>query len=679
MKKIATVFFCLFCVVLDAQDTVGFQANMDVVDIVRSQVIRLGVRSDVPDPVVKRIYPAGTLSDLLGTGGMLQLKSYGPGGLATTSSRGANSMQTPVIWNGINLQNITNNTVDLSLLPTFLFDDISFQPGGTSSAWGSGTIGGAIKTNTNNFHRSPSGKRLYGNYLKTKTVLELGSFGAVMTGVQVGYRNWKWTYDLRLFQQINLNRFPYENIAQVNHPREILTHAKIRLHGFLAQASYESGREHVFTARLWVQETMREIPPTMLQTFNDSRQQDYALRATADWNYSPPENFRLITRVALTHEGLVYDPGFNQAVSNTDQWSLLGGSEFYWYFKSREAWLTEDAIFSGGINTTYSSAVVTGFIPYTSQLRASAFLSYGKSLRHKWSGLLTDEFNLTIRQEIVDDKLIDPVGSVWYYSILTDWLAVRVCVSHNYRVPTFNDLYWSPGGNPDLRAETSWTEEGTIELTKKWRKEQRVIAKLEYSVTAYNRDVVDMITWAPYASYWSPKNVARVKSRGMEHRLKAEYNVRSWEFTFLANADYVRSTYEQTENPNDVALGKQLIYVPAWFGGATISVKKYDYFITYSHQYTDLRFTTRDHVEWLPAYNIANLAIGWTINSYDWTFHPDKETKEYRLDVFLRCNNIFNEQYQTVAWRPMPGRCFMIGCTIDFLRRIYPKKTGITY
>ena len=49
------------------------------------------------------------------------VRSYGPGGLATTSQRGGASGQTAIIWNGVNLNSPMNGHTDLSLIPSFFF------------------------------------------------------------------------------------------------------------------------------------------------------------------------------------------------------------------------------------------------------------------------------------------------------------------------------------------------------------------------------------------------------------------------------------------------------------------------------------------------------------------------------------------------------------------------------
>lgn len=659
MKRIAIILFLLITVPLAAQDTVTFTVQLEEVPIMEPAAVRMsqdGARIDQPDSTIRRVYPAGNLSDLLGQSGMLSLKSYGPGALATTSVRGANSMQTPIVWNGLNLQNITNNTVDLSLMPSFLFDLVAVQPGTSSGAWGSGTIGGVIRVGSSPIKFSPQSNLLSAGYSRQKVVFEYGSFGTAMGGVQTAGAFGKWSYNIKGYRQTAANKFWYTNMATPEKDREQLTHAGVVQQGFMAEFYHAKiTSPHRIGFHLWVQDTRREIPPTMLQEGNESTQQDYALRSLIDWRYTRGRHLTVTTRTALIHEGLIYDVGYNQPISNTDMWTAVAMSEMVYDFMTHKNRLWNRMTITAGVNLMYSSAVVTGFIPYTTQYRGSVFISVNKLLREK------DEWSISLREETVDGNFIDPVGSVWYFLHLKEWIGVRACISHNYRVPTFNDLYWVPGGNPDLKEETSWTEELTVELKPRWKSLHAF-----YAITVYNRNVTNMITWVPYASYWSPQNVAQVWSRGVEHRLRIHYDVKRWHFTLLANADYTRCTYEKTDVATDVSLGRQLIYVPAWFGGATFTAQWADYFITYAQQYNDLRFTTRDHNEWLPAYSIGSAAAGWSTTK-------THQRTQYRIDLFVRCNNISDVQYQAVAWRPMPGRNFTVGCTIEF-NASHPRK-----
>lgn len=660
MRKIALVFFCLYGIVLNAQDTllqridtVAFRHQMSAVDIIQTvRIIQNGTRRDVTDSTIARLYPAGTLSDLLGTGGSVALKSVGPGALSTVAIRGANSMQTPVLWNGVNLQNINNNTVDLSLIPVFLFDGVSVEPGSSSASWGNGAIGGVIRVNSWTAPVILDGMRLQRPYFRARTVNEIGSFSTVMNGVQIGYGTGKWDLDLRVYRQTAKNNYTFENLAVLNHPLDTLEHAVTFQQGFLTSVSFTPSIYQTFAVRMWVQETSREIPPTMLQTVNEAVQYDYAFRTVAQWSYNK-DRWMLNAHTAVIHEGLLWDAGFSTPLSNTNAWSVISEASVKRYFGYTRSKLTNLASVTAGLTGNWASSEVTEFIVLHEQFRAGAFVSYNKYLRQR------DEFSIMLREEIIDGKPVEPVGSIWYSLFIKPWFTFKACVSHNYRVPTFNDLYWAPGGNPDLKAETGWTEELTAAFgfdKHSW--------KIAYSITGYNRNVVNMITWVPHASYWSPVNVAEVWSKGIEHRLRIAWSpAKRTRIILAANADYVRSTYEKTDDPDDVALGKQLIYVPAWFGGGSLTVEWRSFFVTYAQQYNDLRFTTRDHLEWLPAYSVGNAAIGWNLRR-------KANPKFYEINLFVRCNNIGNVQYQSVAWRPMPGRAFTIGLTIDFAKQL---------
>ena len=658
MKNIALTCFLLLNLVLKGQDSVAFLRDLNAVDvIVKVRAAQNGTRIDVSDSSIARLYPAGTLTDLLGTGGSVALKSVGPGALSTVSIRGANSMQTPVLWNGINLQNINNNTVDLSLLPVFLFDNVAVEPGSTSAAWGSGSIGGIIRVNSG-FYPVVANKTLYDQFVHFRTVNEFGSFGTFMNGAQFGFGKNRTTVDIRAYRQSAQNDFTFHNTAVISSPLDTLVHANMYQQGVMSSFNcYSKNRHHRLGLRSWVQETNREIPPTMLQTDYEAVQRDYAWRTLLDYDYWTGR-MRVGGRAAVIHEGLLWDAGFNSPLSNTNAWSVISEVNAMKYWNDANNKILDRSNIHAGLTFNWGQSEVSEFIRHHEQVRVGAFASYHRFFR------AGDEFEIILREEVIDGRAIEPVGSIWYSLNLRDKVSVKGCVSHNYRIPTFNDLYWAPGGNPDLKAETGWTEELTVstELTKySW--------KVRYSVTTYNRNVVNMITWVPHASYWSPINVAEVWSRGMEHRLRIEYKPFWWSrIILLANADYVRSTYEKTDDPNDVAIGKQLIYVPAWFGGSAVTLEVREFYATYSYQYTDLRFTTRDHLEYLPGYGVSSAAVGYRL------LRRTATSTLSEVNLFIRCNNITNVEYQSVAWRPMPGRAFTAGLSIDFGRQIQPKQ-----
>src|SRR5688572_6926564 len=78
---------------------------------------------------VKSGEEVATLSDKLIDETSFYLKTYGNNQLSTITIRGTTASQTAVLWNGININSPTLGQTDFSLIPLFLFDDVSVQYG----------------------------------------------------------------------------------------------------------------------------------------------------------------------------------------------------------------------------------------------------------------------------------------------------------------------------------------------------------------------------------------------------------------------------------------------------------------------------------------------------------------------------------------------------------------------
>jgi len=78
----------------------------------------------------------------------------------------------------------------------------------------------------------------------------------------------------------------------------------------------------------------------------------------------------------------------------------------------------------------------------------------------------------------------------------------NVKLHRHQRFPTLNDLFWSPGGNPELRPELGW--------------ESRAKANHKMgSMEAYAGLLRDAIFWMPIGALWIPRNVESLRRIGM--------------------------------------------------------------------------------------------------------------------------------------------------------------------
>lgn len=140
----------------------------------------------------------------------------------------------------------------------------------------------------------------------------------------------------------------------------------------------------------------------------------------------------------------------------------------------------------------------------------------------------------------------------------------------------------------------------------------------------------------------------------MEHHLKADWYFNKLKINLNLAYNYVRARNEKSKDINDLSVGKQLVYVPTHYSYGMIQFTCRNFYLSYAHQFNGLRFTASDHSTYLPAYDLATVTIGKRV-----------DYKIYYFDVFFRTVNLFNEEYQSMPWRPMPGRYFQIGLTIN--------------
>lgn len=621
---------CCWFPALQAQDTL----RLPVAEVVslRGSASSTGLTTYTPDSLLLAQSAQLNLADLLARSGFY-VKTYSSGSLASIGIRGSSAAQTPVIWNGINLQSSSNGQNDFALLPVFLFDRLTVQPGSSSAAWGSGAIGGAVFLGT---AVSPGDTTI-----GLRTAMQGGSFGENGQAVQLLLCRSKTAFSVRGVRQRAVNNFPYRNYTQPGSPEQQLTNAGTFMQAATADFSWiAAGRlQQRFGAHVWVQENNRDLPPTLLQGASAANQYDRnqrfllthfcALRGDKIYSNS---------RAAVLRDELIYTSGYSgDSASITQSFSQVTETE--WTFLAGKG-----IRYSAGLNNTFVQTEVTRFLSRRSQNRTSVFLLAEVSHFRNWR--LVAQF----RSEQVNGKLIQPVGSLGAEFVLNNAFTLLGNVSRNYRLPTFNDLYWQPGGNPDLRSEKSWNAEGTI---------RSVIHRNEflfgYSFTGFARLVTDWIQWVPQGTVWSPRNVLEVWSRGGECRADVAYRYRKVTFTLNAGYDYVRAVGLRSVHPNDNSVGKQLIYTPAHRAFGIFSLRRKNSYLTYSHQFTSYRFTATDHSTYLPGYQQAQVTLG---TRYTWA--------KVSVEGFIRINNLYNQSWEAIALRPVPLRSLQLGLRFDF-------------
>lgn len=589
------------------------------------------------------------LSEALTYDGAIALKQYGPGALTSTSFRGASSYQTPILWNGFNIQSPMYGQPDLSLFPIAASDNVRVEYGAGATTIGSGAVSGAVLLeNTSHFNEGLNvGLNSYTGSFDTYNNLLYGSYG-----------NHRFFASAKAYYNRAENNFPFNNPARYGNPRMEQPHASLFNYGAVAGLGWRPAPHQVVLINAWYQYSDRNLPPLMTQLKSAASQQDADLKLSAEWQkyYGQYSSFSI--RTGLFKDRLNYNDSLSALYTTSHSLSSISEINY--------SWMKRHSILKAGINTTYNKAIATsesaipeGYPEGKQQWRSSLFLLYSWIYKDKVY------VKASLRKELVDDRLVSPGivinGRRHYYDAVPEaalnaeyhvfnWLHLRGNVSTLYRVPTLNDLYWNPGGNPQLKPEEGLSEELGLNIS-----HHAGPASFAYDLTYFNRNVNNWIIWLPGLSYWSPENVLQVWSRGYEHRFTAGYSNNKFAVKLTVNYTYTLSTNQKTKSPNDASLDKQLIYCPVHQGALKLYVSYARWYVSYLQSYTGYRYTSTDNLEYLPDYSIAKISAGRTF-----------AFKKISGAIGLSCTNVFDIQYQSVLSQAMPGRSYGMDVKVNF-------------
>lgn len=616
---------------LHAQDTIMLHSVEVVGDKISVETLKPLVARKL-DTLVLQSKSTSNLSDLLIQHSPVFIKTYGPGGVSTASFRGTTASHTLVLWNGFQLNAPTLGQVDFSTIPVFLVDDISLNWGSGTST-NSGGLGGSVNIdNTNHFGD--------GFHLDMKhTIGSFCTFGSYYT---MGYFGKKVSTRVKLYRNSSENNFEYINHGLQGHPKMRQRNADFVDYGVMPELSFML-KNSVLSFSSWNQWNNRNLPPIMTnvnnKNFEEWTNDDFSRNFVAWKLFWTTGNLQLKSAAFIENQRYhleVRNPFTNDLVTGINsankslvlhQIANLEQSLYKsWMLKAKLQWNNE-RVWSNN---------------YVGEKRRDVVSAYAAVNGNPFE---CANLNLTARYDFTDGKPMGlfPTATFSYQLPFYKPMSFTLGYSHNYRNPSLNDLYWFPGGNPDLLPENG----RTVDLAVKYGLQKGPFI-LDLRIGGYLSKVRNWIQWKPsFYRYWVPENVALVFARGIESHLSASFVQGDWNVSVSGNYVYTVTTDESEAAQQQGVAGKQLIYIPRHHGNMFLNVQWKTWNVSYTLEATGHRKTSyADEVYFvLKPYMLHHIALG-------------RQYGPFRIE--LRCNNLFNTDYQNVIWRAMPGRSFEV-------------------
>ncbi|MDE5844491.1 MAG: TonB-dependent receptor [Muribaculaceae bacterium] len=638
----------------------------------------IGVQKTTFDSIALKENIALSMADILTFNSSVFVKSYGRATLSTVAFRGTSPSHTQVTWNGMRINNPMLGMTDFSTIPSYFIDQASLLHGTSSVNETGGGLGGLVRLGT--IPDVAEGVNL-------QYVQGVGSFSTFDEFARFTYGSEHWHVSSRVVYSSSPNDYKYinhdkkvniydddKNIIGQYHPTERNRSGAYKDFHALQEVYYNTNKGDRFGFNAWYINSNRELPMLTTDYGNErnfeNRQREQTLRSVLSWDHMR-HNWKVGAKGGYIHTWMAYDYKREVAENN---WSSMT--------RSRSRVNTFYGQAEGEYNPTkkwYLTATISAHQHFVRsedkniilQDGDKAIVGYDKgrielsgSASAKWQPVDPLGLSLVVRQEMFGDKWAPVIPAFFIDGLLSRKgnVMLKASVSRNHKFPTLNDLYFLPGGNPNLKSEHGWTYDAGASFDVSWKSPFSV--SMGGSATWFDSHIDDWIIWLPTTKgFFSPRNVKKVHAYGIEGKLNIAFEpFKGWIFDLNGSYSWTPSINEgEKMSPADQSVGKQLPYVPKHSASLTGRLTWRSWSFLYKWAYYSERFTMSSNdytiTGHLPKYYMSNISLekGLSFKSLD-------------LQLKLAINNLFNEDYLSVLSRPMPGINFefFVGITPKF-------------
>lgn len=679
MKRIATIVLSLGIIMpFYAQNTPRVNKLREIVVLGKRPMKEIGVQKTAFDSVALKENIALSMADILTFNSSVFVKSYGRATLSTVAFRGTSPSHTQVTWNGMRINNPMLGMTDFSTIPAYFIDNASLLHGTSSVNETGGGLGGLVRLAT-----TPD----VGEGINAQYVQGIGSFSTFDEFGRFTYGDDHWSVSTRVVYSSSPNDYKYvnhdkkvniydddHNIIGQYHPTERNRSGAYKDFHALQEIYYNTNKGDRFGLNAWFIKSNRELP--MLTTdYGDerdfeNRQRENTFRGVLSWDHNR-SSWKAGAKAGYIHTWMAYDyrreiteGNWAEMTRSRSKVNTVFGQLEGEYTPARRWYFTANLSAHQHFVRSEDKNIIL-------QDGDKAIVGYDKgrielsgAFSAKWQPVDPIGLSVVLREEMFGDRWAPLIPAFFIDGLISRKgnVMVKASVSKNHKFPTLNDLYFLPGGNPDLRSENGWSYDAGASFDIGWTRPFPV--SVGGSVTWFDSYIDDWIMWLPTTKgFFSPRNVKKVHAYGIEGKLNlAMEPFKGWVVDLNGSYSWTPSVNRgEKMSPADQSVGKQLPYVPKHSASLTGRLTWRSWGFLYKWACYSERFTMSSNdytlTGHLPRYFMSNISL-----------EKGLSFKPVDLQLKFAVNNLFNEDYLSVLSRPMPGINFefFIGITPKF-------------
>ncbi|MFR3186915.1 MAG: TonB-dependent receptor [Phocaeicola sp.] len=582
----------------------------------------------------------------------IQIKDYGGvGGLKTVNIRSMGTNHVGVFYDGIELGNAQNGTVDLGRFSLDNMESVTLYNGQKSAifqpAKDFGSAGSIyLQSRTPQF----KGEKRH----NVKAAFKTGSFGLV---------NPSFLWEHRLSQNVSSSLSAeymyttgkYKFTYRVKNGYDTTA---VRQNGDVNAVRIEGGLFGKFKGGYWRMKgyfyrSERGYPGAIVRNkfTHEDRQWDTNtfFQGSMKKDFSPCYSLLLNVKYAYDYLHYLADP-------NRDESLMYTNNHYYQHevYTSTANRITLFPWWSLNFSADYQFNLLNADLKDFAYPRRHSFLFAGATafdfnkLKMQASLLSTvvhDEVTQINSQAAGNKVEWTPTAILSYRPFAPIDFNLRAFYKRIFRMPTLNDLYYTFIGNTDLEPE--YTNQYNIGFTYSKDFTHTWLKRIEIQTDFYYNEVENKIIATPTSNFfrWTMINLGKVEIRGVDVAVQTEWQL-GRELFLNGRVNYTYQKAQDFTNPEDEFYGGQIPYIPWHSGSANLNASFRRWEANYSFIYTGERYSSSANIP-------VNYQLPWYTSDCSIAYrHP---LRKGNLKATLEVNNLLNQQYEVVACYPMPG------------------------
>lgn len=590
----------------------------------------------------------------------IQIKDYGGvGGLKTVNIRSMGTNHVGVFYDGIELGNAQNGTVDLGRFSLDNMESVTLYNGQKSAIFqpakdfgSSGSI--YLQTRTPQFEE--------GKKYNVRASFKTGSFGVANPSI---------LWEQKLGEQIS-SSFSAEYLHSSGkykftyRMQEGYDTTAVRQNGDLNALRVEGGlfgqlKQGYWKAKAYLYNSERGYPGAIVRNkfSHEDRQWDTNFFTQGTFKKDFTQWYSLLANAKYAYDYLHYlaDPKKDESLMYVNNHYYQ--QEVYTSVANRfNLFPWWEASFSADYQFNLLNADLRDFVyPRRHTLLASiATAMRFKQVELQASLLETFVHDTSSGTPAPDKQKLTPSFFVSWRPFPQSGLNLRGFYKRIFRMPTLNDLYYTFVGNINLEPE--FTTQYDLGFTYNRTFNNTWLRSLEVQTDVYYNEVENKIVATPTSNFfrWTMVNLGNVEIRGVDVALQTGWKI-GRDLTVSNRINYTYQRAQDFTDPKSEFYGGQIPYIPWHSGSAVVNLQWRSWEANYSFIYTGERYSSQ-----------ANIPYNYQLPWYTSDFSVSKGLKVWKgdLKLTLEVNNLLNQQYEVVACYPMPGTNFKLIAQYNF-------------